>query len=105
MTSYRQQNGLPSAPASDRPLLGPPASLTAPASLHRTWQVWAVVLLFSVLLAGCSSIGKREGGGPNPYSHAQRKSESSSGLFSLFHKEPDPPKSIDEWMRLKRLDP
>ncbi len=85
-------------------LLSRRASRSARTVLHCAGRMCVLAVFCSILLAGCTSLAKRDNVGSRSYGSTSRQKDESSGLFSMFHKEPEPPKSVQDWMRLKRLD-
>jgi len=105
MTSPRHRTRLPSASVCNRPVLRPKRSRSRLAVLASLWWGWTLGVLGVVLLVGCSPIHQQTGSTSSPYARKSQDAKSSSGLGGLFHKEPEPPKSVKDWMNLRRLDP
>jgi hypothetical protein len=73
--------------------------------LHHVWRAGISVLLLVALLAGCSSISKPSKSPPGYNTQSSRNGKNGSLFGSLFHRKPDPPQTIEGFMKQPRLDP
>lgn len=110
MSTCRQETPLDSAPGHNRQPRCPFRRPIVARLAHLAVRGWILAALVAVFLPGCSSFMKHKTTTATSYSHSSQKSSKSkesqpSGLSALFQKEPPPPKSVEDWMSLKRLDP